>query len=1141
MVRNRVFLVVVLSVFCAISAFAQRDLGTLTGVVTDPTGSVVPNATVTIIGEDTGQKFSVVTDSSGTYVRPLLQPGRYTVEVEAAGFRRAIQKAVPVTAGDRVGLNIQLTVGEVSQSVEVTAAAALLQTESTIVGQTLQSKLVSELPMGGQRQFTYLARLSTGVLPGESGSRDAAGGSFSANGVRSNGQNNFLLNGIDNNVNVIDFINQTAYVIGPSLEAIGEMKVLTSGYNAEYGRGAGGVVNVTLKSGTNDLHGAVYDFLQNDKLNANSWAANRIGRAKGAMRQNQFGAALGGPLIKNRTFWFIDYDGVRQRVGGAAYTATVPRAAFKNGDFSSLLGKVLGNDPLGRPVAEGQIFDITTTRQIAGGVWVRDPFPGNLIPPQNWDPVGKKLIDFYPEPNQNLTTRVPGSNYFRLRDTQKTQKDQGDARIDHRLTDKDSLFGTLSWSESLKEMPPPLPGPLDGTGFSAVTQNDQPRSAMASWSRVWNPTILTETRLAYTRLVTARTQYEPTKDRFKEFGIGGYNPTTMAAINGGLPNTSISDYTGFGAGNWIPTTEYSNVWDFVENVAVIKGKHSMKFGFEYRPIGFPFFQVESPHGTMTFSRTRNYSPTATFQGATGDSMAAFLTGYLTTGQVSTTNFISSEKKTFAFFGQTDWKVTRKLTLNLGVRYETFSPIAEKFGRQVRFDWDRQTLLIPKGKDMDTPLPSNFATVFPMVKVERGTVDKYLIPWDHTSIGPRIGLAYSLTDKTVIRAGFGIFYGGEENEGAGPNRGQAAPFNMTIVMDIPANMSAFEINPFLPRLQQGFPADVLNRPARSRLFGLDKRYLAPMVQKWNFAIQRELPGNMAWEISYIGNHQAHQVNSWDPNTAPARPDVPAGSVPSDSLRPVPIFGSVSYYHTNGFGNYAGLATKLEKRMSHGLDFIATYTWGHALANTGTPLYGGVGDTRGNPRDLRYAYTDASWDQRHNFTASFMYDMPFGRGKKLGGNMSQVADRILGGWQANGVIGLRSGRSFTLGTRYGVGYISSIHPDYVAPGRNVNNAPSAGRTPAQWFDTSAVQSPVPYTNGTVPNASNKGPANNNVDLSLFKGFQITERFRAQFRVEAMNISNSPHFGNPGGTQGDPTFGQINSASGERSVQVALRLMF
>lgn len=1141
MFRKRGIFLAVLGCFCAFSAFAQRDLGTLTGVVTDASGALVPNAKVTIVGDDTGQKYAVETDSSGTYVRPLVQPGTYTIEVEAAGFRRAIQKAVTVTAGDRIGVNIQLTVGEVSQSVEVTATAALLQTESTIIGVTLAARQISEMPMGGQRQFTYLARLSLGVLPGESGSRDAAGGSFSANGVRSNGQNNFLLNGIDNNVNVIDFINQTSYVIGPSLEAIGEMKVLTSGYNAEYGRGAGGVVSVTIKSGTNEIHGAVYDFLQNGKLNANSWAANRIGRAKGPMKQNQFGAAVGGPLIKNRTFWFMDYDGLRSRVGGAAYTATVPRPEFKNGDFSSLLGTVLGTDPLGRSVAQGQIYDITSTRQLSSGAWVRDPFLGNIIPQQYWDPVGKKLIDFYPAPNQNLTTRIPGSNYFRLRDTQSTQKDQGDLRVDHRLSDKDSLFGSFSWTEITKEMPPPLPGPLDGTGFSATEQKDKPRSAMVSWSRVWNPTLLTETRLAFTRLVTARTQHLPTTDQYKAFGIGGYNPTLAMPRNGGLPNTSISDYTGFGAGNWIPTTEYSNVWNFVENVAILKGKHSMKFGFEYRPIGFPFFQVDSPHGNLTFNRGRNYSPTASFQGATGDSMAAFLTGHMATGQISTTNFISSEKKTFAFFGQTDWKATRKLTFNIGVRYEVFSPIAEKFGRQVRFDWDTQTLLIPKGKDMDTPLPSNFATVFPMVKVERGTVDKYLVPWDKTSVGPRIGISYALQAKTVIRAGYGIFYGGEENQGAGPNRGQAAPFNMTIVRDIPANVSAFLINPLMPRFSQGFPVDVMTQPARSRLFGLDKRFLASMVHKWNFAIQRELPGNMAWEISYIGNHQAHQVNSWDPNTAPPRFDIPAGSVTGDSLRPVPIFGSVSYYHSNGWGNYAGLATKLEKRYSHGLHLTTSYTWSHALANTGTPLYGGVGDTRGNPRDLSRSYTTASWDQRHNFTTGFGYELPFGQGKKFGGDIGRVADAVIGGWQANGSIAFRSGRAFTLGTRYGVGYHGTSHPDFVAAGLNPNAPPPGGRTTNQYFDTSLVQAPAPYTVGTVPNATNTGPGQRNADLSLFKGFRITERFRAQLRIEAMNITNTPMFGNPGSTQGDPTFGQINSATMERTVQFALRLLF
>ena len=283
MLRSSFRRAVVLGFCFSCCCFVQRDLGTVTGVVTDSTGAVVPAARITISEAATGQKYTVEADSSGTYVRPLLKPGTYTVEVVAAGFQRAIQKGVLVTAGDRIGVNIQLTVGEMTQSLEVTAVAPMLQTESTIVGQTLEASTLSELPLGGQRVFSFLARLSPGVLPGESGSRDSAGGSFSANGVRSNGQNNYLLNGIDNNVNVIDFLNATAFVVGPSMEAIAEMKVLTNGYNAEYGRGAGGVVNVTIKSDTNQIHGTLFEFLQNDKLNANTWAGDKAGKPKGVV------------------------------------------------------------------------------------------------------------------------------------------------------------------------------------------------------------------------------------------------------------------------------------------------------------------------------------------------------------------------------------------------------------------------------------------------------------------------------------------------------------------------------------------------------------------------------------------------------------------------------------------------------------------------------------------------------------------------------------------------------------------------------------------------------------------------------------------------------------------------------------------
>jgi hypothetical protein len=1144
-----------LAVFiCLLSfaALAQRDLATMVGVVTDATGAVVPGARVTITEDATSLKYAVEADPNGNFIRPLLKPGTYTVEVEATGFKKGIQRNILLTAGDRVAVNLTLTVGEVTQVVEITAAAPLLQTESTIIGENLGSRQVSELPLGGQRKFTFLARLSPGVLPPEVGARDEAGGGFSANGVRSNGQNNFLLNGVDNNVNVIDFINQTSYVIGPSVEAIGEMRVLTNGYNAEYGRGAGGVVNVTIKSGTNQLHGALFEFLQNDKLNANKWESNRAGVDRGAFKQNQFGAAAGGPIKRDRTFVFADYQGTRIRSTGGTVpglgfteTMTIPRPEFKNGDFSSILGNVIGSDPLGNPVREGQIYDFLTTRANPNGSgFVRDPFPNNQIPVNRFDAVAKKLLDQFPAPNQNLNTRLPAGNYFAVTSGQQ-QNDQADIRVDHRLTEKDSLFGSLSWSEESKFNSTPLPPDLDHGGFGGQTELNQGRNAMISHTRVWTPRIISETRVAFSRLITARTQANATEDLFTKYGIGGYNPSG-AALNGGLPLLTMDDYLGWngiGASDWLPTKEYNNVWDFIENVAINRGSHALKFGGEFRPIKFPFFQVPSPHGDMFFGRNRTNNPQDEFANATGDGMASFLLGYPTSGQISTNNFISSEKSAWAFYAQDDWKVTSKLTLNIGLRYELFSPIGERFGRQSNFDFPSQTLFIPKGRNQDAPLPPNFATAFPTVTVSRGQVDKYLIPWDKTDFSPRFGFAYQLRTRLVVRGGYGIFYGGEENQGGYPNRGEAVPFNETVILNGPT----FFKNPYFNRLSDGFPVDVFDLPAPVQFRGLAKNFRNPLVHKWNFAIQHELPFNTALEISYLGNHQSHQVTFWDPNIYPRSPNVDVSSVPnSDSLRPVPSLGDVgATTYSFGYGNYHALGVKLEKRYSQGLDFLTAYTWAHALSNTGTTLSGGTGGWGlTDPRNFATLYSSALWDRRHSFTTSFVYDLPLGRGRRYGANWSPALNAIAGGWQVNGILSYRTGPPVSLGTRFGIGFVGVFHPDVVA-GKDPKNAPSGGRSPERWFDTSAVAAPQPYTNGTLGNQAVNGPGTRNIDLSLFKDFRLTERYKIQFRAESFNLSNTPQFDsfNMGITQGNDDFGQIHGTlpGTERHTQFALRLMF
>ncbi len=1130
-------------------AFAQRDLATLVGTVTDPSGAGIPNAKVVILEEATGLNYQVVTGNGGEYARPALKPGTYTLSVETSGFKKSTRRNVLLTAGDRTGVDLQLQVGEVTTNIEVNADAAVLQTESTIIGASVDSKQVSELPLGGTRNFAYFARLSPGVVPNEPGARDATGGGFSANGVRSNGQNNFLLNGVDNNVNVIDFLNQTSFVIGPSVEAIGEMRVMTNGYNAEYGRGAGGVVNVTLKGGTNDLHGALFEYLQNDKLNANRWENNRNRVARGPFKQNQFGAAVGGRIIKNRTFWFADYQGTEIRSTGGAVPGlgtsgffTIPTAAMRTGDFSALTAnnKPIVNS-LGVGAIEGTIYDPRTTTTVTypngtSGL-SRMPFPGNRIPTNRIDPVSQKLVNLFPLPNVATLPGFPENNFFTTTAGTSGTK-QFDIRVDHRISDKDSIFGSVSWSNNNLINGQPLPGALDATYFNSNTAQNLARNAMLSYTRVWSPNFVTETRAGFSRLVTSRVQADPNTDQFKAFGIGGYNPS--GPLNGGLPSTSIDRYSGFGASDWLPSKEYNNVWDFIQNVAIQKNKHSIKFGAEFRPIKFPFFQFPSPHGNWNFNRNETSFPNGTdnLRNNTGDGYASFLVGQVTSGQISTSNFISSQKSAWAFYAQDDWKVNSKLTINYGIRYELFSPIDEKFGRQANFNFDNLTLYIPKGKDQDAKLPPNFATDFANVKVSRGEVSSYLIPWDKTSIAPRIGFAYSLGFKTVVRAGYGIFYGGEENQGGNPNRGEGVPFNQTTVLDR-IGIGPYQQNPFFNGVQNGFPVNVFSLNAPISFRSVAQNFRNPLVHKWNFSIQREFRGGNAFEVAYVGNRQAHQLFFSDPN---APYNDPRPDINTNSRRPVPNIAGVNLTGTFGFGNYAGLTAKWEKRFSNGMQYLVAYTYGHALANSGTTLSGSAGFTTKDPRNYSLNYSSAAWDIRHSMTSSFLYDLPFGRGKRMMNSDNKLANAVIGGWQLNGILTLRTGSPYTLGTNNCVGSFNGCTPDLVA-GKDPKNAPSGGRTAAQWFDTSSVGPPAPGTNGTLGLQSNNAPGQKYLDLSLFKAVNITERVKMQFRAEAFNLANTPQYDRPNNTQGNPNFGVITGTQQgtQRRTQFALRLMF
>lgn len=1174
----RVLCSFLLLVFCAL---AQRDLGTITGTVTDPQGGVMPNAKVTIVEIATGVQYTTLTGPTGVFVRPTLPPGTYSITVEASGFRRSTQSGVVLTGGERVGVDLQLQVGDVNQTVEVSGQAALLQTESVIVGAALEQKMVADLPLGSQRTFTFLARLTPGVLPAESGARDANGGGFSANGISSSGQNNFLLNGVDNNVNNIDLINQTSFAVGPPPEAIGEMTILTNANSAEYGRAAGGVINVNMRTGTNGFHGNLWEIFQNQSMNANRWENNFNNTPRGVFKQNQFGAALGGPVLKNRTFFFSDYQGTRLNSSGGAISglgsagySTIPTALEKTGNFSEFL---TGAPVTGAPAVIGMIFD-PASQTGTGTALTRTPFPGNIIPQSKIDPAAAKIAQLWPDPNVAVFATAknpignacvtaacfPSNDYYNVA-VGTLSNNTFDIRLDHNIDASDRLFAQVSWGNRHNINNPRLGAILDGTGFSSYNENSLSRNAQLGYTRVWSSSTITETRVAFSRLLASRYQASRSLDAFKQFGIGGYDANTQATDNGGLLAIGLGNYSAVGGGGYIPSIEYSDVWDLIQNVTMTRSSHSMKFGFEYKPVAFPFFQYQYPRGSLTFSNSDSSVPLTanTANSLTGDGFASFLLGRINSGILQSTNFMNSIRRSMSWYFQDDWKVTSRLTVNLGMRYELASPVGDKFNDHSNFSWQDFTLYIPQGKNMNLPLPSNLFTVLPQLKVDRGNVSRWLVPWDKWDIGPRLGFAYSLDKKTVVRAGFGMFYSGEENRGGCCSKELNPPFNNTANFARLAvngsSLGTFDPNPAFPGgLSGGFPASPFTYPASPSLRGFVSDFRNGMVQKWNLSLQRELPRAMSIELGYTGNHQAHGLNQWSPNQAPnscGGPGKPAlgtpeciavasnSSLTSTNQKIVPNLSDASQDYSFAFGNYNAGTVKFEKRLdSDGLMILASYTLSHALTAGGTPLSSG-GPGRTDPFDWSTGYGNASQDSRHNWTTGFTWDLPVGKGKKHFNTMRGIAEAVVGNWQMNGIWTFRPwGQPYSLsGTCTGIW--ATCRVDLIPGSNRPQQTPDGGRNPNKWFSTNTVVVAAAGTYGNLGGNNMYAPPTDTMDLSLAKGYKVRENWLLQFRAEAINFGNTPQFSNPNGSVTSASFGKITSTrtGSERHLQFSLRLRF
>jgi hypothetical protein len=812
--------------------FGQVDQGSITGVVTDPTGAVVPNAKVTLLNTDQGLTLETTTTSGGEYTFSPVRIGHYSVSVSSSGFATTTQQNLTVNVSQNLRVDIQLKPGSETQTVEVTAAPPQLQTQDASVGQVVNEQSVNNLPLNG-RNFTFLAQLSAGVNTPQADSRgNAANGAFSANGLRP-AQNNYLLDGIDNNSDNVDFLNGTNFVVLPPPDAISEFKVQTSDFSAELGRAAGAVLNATVKSGTNSIHGAVWEFFRNDVLDAADYFENNNGIKKGELRWNQFGASIGGPIIKNKIFYFGDYEGFRHVQGNTQSGLSVPTVLQRNSGYTNLSEIITANassaprtDALGRSIPVGTVLDPATTRAVPGGGYVRDPVglsscsgptislancpQLNQLTPQNLggnravDPNAVSLLNLFPAPTGSGVT----SN-FGVSPNLYQHSNQFDVRADFNLSEKNQVFARVSYWDNPQLIPGPFGGVADGGGFQQGDQTAKSFQGVGVYTHVFSPTTVNVARFGWTHLHTSR--FGPEGNNLgipEQYGIQGI---PQLPENGGLPAFSFGGLSTLGSNAFLPSDETTQTTQVTDDFSKIYQAHSFKMGIEYQHIRFNTLQPAWSRGQWDYNGqftdipNNNNSTTGIANFLLLPSAAQYPNGSPVAGGVdysggpdqvyaSNINKTYDERVYFATYFQDDWKVNPRLTLNLGLRYDYFGPINETNGGQANFvpsgpPNGAATFLIPaSGKD-NRELSTSFTTQLAKDGIALESTDKYgqgLLKAQKTNFSPRFGFAYQATPKLVVRGGVGAFFNAFENQGYGPNIGENYPFvfNSDFVVRVP---------------------------------------------------------------------------------------------------------------------------------------------------------------------------------------------------------------------------------------------------------------------------------------------------------------------------------------------------------------------
>ncbi|MFN0103196.1 MAG: carboxypeptidase regulatory-like domain-containing protein [Bryobacteraceae bacterium] len=1071
-------------------AFAQGGSSTIGGRVTDSTDAIIPRAAVKVINEESGIAASAITNEAGLYRVATLLPGTYRIEIEAGGFQRSVRQGVVVQVSQTLQIDQALTVGNVTETVAVTSRTPAVETQSSHVSQLVERSVIEGMPLPN-RSAAAMVVLSPGATVIDPGSGGENLPIFSVGGGRARNQQ-FSLDG--GNVTNITGLAVPQNQAALPMEAMQEFRVITNNYAAEFGHSAGGVVTMSTRSGTNDFHGSVFEYLRNNALDARNFFAV----TKAPLRLNQFGAAVGGPIRKDKTHFFASWEQTRQVTGGTSIQ-TVPNASNRAGDFSNVL------DATGRLIP---IFDPATTQNR-----VRQPFPGNVIPANRIDPVARAAAAFYPDPNRAAT--ITGANNFGANTRPAFDRDILVARVDHQFRPADQV--TLRYYVNDNESENPGVWRKPEADPSATIGGNNNSSWLASHTHLFTPQLINDFRVTRLRRFGGTTAAVLGTNLAQKLGLTGVSDQAFPIFN-------ITAYATLGREPFRRNNRPSDDMQYQNSVSWFRGKHAWKFGGEYRRGYFNDDRDLFSSGQFGFTPLMTGQPGVA---NSGNAFASFLLGEVNSAGTQRPDIINSRSAYWALYLQEDYRLTDRLTVNYGMRWELNLPRTEDNNLMNAFD---TSAINPISR---TPGVVRFAS--------RDGEPRTAFDSDKNNYGPRAGFAWRMPGKktTVFRAGGGIFFGEIVSNIIGTAAALGFSTDVDLISSQPGIVSAMVLRngfPSVPRvpvdqLGAGFGAvPVGQSPAAAPSF-FERSRPTPYSIQYNANVQRELAANLLFEAGYIANI-SHKLTANDFTLNQIRiEDAAPGN--AQVRRPFPQFSNVTVINPPiGNSTYHAFTVKGERRYSSGLTFLAHYTFSkfiddvQSFSEFGNP--GGYMDFYNRRLDKGLSGNDVP----HRTLASAVYALP--------GYQRRWLQWVAGGWRTGLIASMQSGAPFTV-------FNNTNDTNVFAAGTiraNVAGTPALAeeeRTLSRWFNTAAFAAPAPFRFGNSPRSVLRGPNIANIDLSLGKSFSITERWKTEFRGEFYNLLNHTNFGQPGPTRGTPAFGVISSAREARRIQLALRVTF